>query len=79
MPEVVNLVFLKLVRSQTKFWQMPGRGTRLCPDLLGAGKNKQFFYIFDFCQSLEYFSQNPAASEGALAESLSASRHPDNR
>jgi type I restriction enzyme R subunit len=29
-PEVVNLVFFKLVRSKTN-WQMLGRGTRLCP------------------------------------------------
>jgi type I restriction enzyme R subunit len=36
-PEVVNLVFFKLVRSKTKFWQMVGRGTRLCPDLFGPG------------------------------------------
>jgi type I restriction enzyme, R subunit len=36
-PEVVNLVFFKLVRSKTKFWQMMGRGTRLCPDLFGPG------------------------------------------
>ncbi|MDO5535164.1 MAG: DEAD/DEAH box helicase family protein, partial [Propionibacteriaceae bacterium] len=28
-PEVVNLVFFKLVRSASKFWQMIGRGTRL--------------------------------------------------
>jgi type I site-specific restriction endonuclease len=34
-PEVVNLVVFKLVRSKTKFWQMVGRGTRLCPDLFG--------------------------------------------
>ncbi len=34
-PEVVNLVFFKLVRSKTKFWQMVGRGTRLSPDLFG--------------------------------------------
>ena len=45
-PEVVNLVFFKLVRSKTKFWQMVGRGTRLCPDLFAPGKNKEFFYIF---------------------------------
>ena len=42
-PEVVNLVFFKLVRSKTKFWQMIGRGTRLCPDLFGPGKDKEFF------------------------------------
>ena len=42
-PEVVNLVFFKLVRSKTKFWQMIGRGTRLCPDLFGPGQHKEFF------------------------------------
>ncbi|MFG0260832.1 MAG: DEAD/DEAH box helicase family protein, partial [Novipirellula sp. JB048] len=71
-PEVVNLVFFKLVRSKTKFWQMVGRGTRLCPDLFGPEKDKEFFYIFDYCQNLEYFSQNPDTSDGSLSESLSA-------
>ena len=71
-PEVVNLVFFKLVRSKTKFWQMIGRGTRLCPDLFGPGQDKKFFYIFDYCQNLEYFSQKPEGSAGALIESLSA-------
>ena len=69
-PEVVNLVFFKLVRSKTKFWQMVGRGTRLCPDLFGPGRHKQFFYLFDYCQNLEYFSQNPETTDGALGESL---------
>jgi len=69
-PEVVNLVFFKLVRSKTKFWQMVGRGTRLCPDLFAPGKDKAFFYIFDYCQNLEFFSQNPETTEGALGESL---------
>jgi type I restriction enzyme R subunit len=69
-PEVVNLVFFKLVRSKTKFWQMVGRGTRLCPDLFGPGKHKKFFYIFDYCQNLEFFSQNPATVDGSLGESL---------
>ena len=69
-PEVVNLVFFKLVRSKTKFWQMLGRGTRLCPDLFGPGMHKEFFYIFDYCQNLEFFSQNPETTEGALGESL---------
>ena len=63
-PEVVNLVFFKLVRSKTKFWQMVGRGTRLCPDLFGPGKDKKFFYIFDYCQNLEFFSQNPETTDG---------------
>jgi type I restriction enzyme R subunit len=69
-PEVVNLVFFKLVRSKTKFWQMVGRGTRLCPDLFGPGRHKPFFYLFDYCQNLEYFSQNPETTDGALGESL---------
>ncbi len=69
-PEVVNLVFFKLVRSKTKFWQMVGRGTRLCPDLFGPGKHKEFFFLFDYCQNLEFFSQNPETTDGALGESL---------
>ena len=69
-PEVVNLVFFKLVRSKTKFWQMVGRGTRLCPDLFAPGKHKEFFYIFDYCQNLEFFSQNPETTDGGLGESL---------
>jgi len=68
-PEIVNLVFFKLVRSKTKFWQMVGRGTRLRPDLFGPGKNKKFFYVFDYCQNLEFFSQNPETTEGASGES----------
>ena len=69
-PEIVNLVFFKLVRSKTKYWQMIGRGTRLRLDLFGPGKHKQLFYLFDYCGNLEYFGQNPATSEGVLAESL---------
>ncbi len=69
-PEVVNLVFFKLVRSKTKFWQMLGRGTRLRPDLFGPGQDKEFFYVFDYCQNLEYFAQNPETTEGRLAPSL---------
>jgi type I restriction enzyme R subunit len=70
-PEVVNLVFFKMVRSKTKFWQMIGRGTRLCPDLFGPGQDKKFFYVFDFCQNLEFFSQPEAQVEGNLADSIS--------
>src|SRR5690606_19613073 len=69
-PEVVNLVFFKLVRSKTKFWQMLGRGTRLCPDLFGPGQHKAFFYLFDYCQNLEYFSQDIPGTYGYSAESL---------
>ena len=69
-PEVVNLVFFKPVRSRTKFWQMVGRGTRLCPDLFGPGQPKQCFYIFDLCQNLEFFSQDIKAPEGRTVPSL---------
>jgi len=69
-PEVVNLVFFKVVRSKTKFWQMVGRGTRLCKDLFGPSEDKKNFFIFDFCQNLEFFSQNPNVSDGASAEPL---------
>ncbi len=69
-PEVVNLVFFKPVRSKTKFWQMLGRGTRLCPDLFGPGESKRFFYVFDYCQNLEFFSQDLPSTEGGLGESL---------
>jgi type I restriction enzyme R subunit len=70
-PEVVNLVFFKVVRSKTKFWQMLGRGTRLCFDLFAPGVDKEFFYLFDYCQNLEFFSQNPDHFEGSSNESLS--------
>ena len=53
-PEVVNLVFFKKVMSKAKFWQMIGRGTRLCEKLMD-GKDKKLFYIFDFCSNFEFF------------------------
>jgi len=70
-PEVVNLVFFKPVRSKTKFWQMIGRGTRLCPGLFGPGRDKEFFSIFDWCRNFEFFNENPQTTEGALGDSLS--------
>jgi type I restriction enzyme R subunit len=71
-PEVVNLVFFKQVRSKTKFWQMMGRGTRLCPDLFGPGQDKEYFRVFDYCQNLEFFGANPEIQEASTAKSLSA-------
>ncbi len=67
-PEVLNLVFFKKVMSKAKFWQMIGRGTRLCPTLLD-GKDKEKFYIFDFCGNFEFFRMNkgrPTANMMAL-------------
>lgn len=56
-PEVINLVFFKKVMSKAKFWQMIGRGTRLCPGLMD-GKDKEKFYIFDFCGNFDFFRLN---------------------
>jgi len=70
-PEVVNLVFFKIVRAKSKFWQMIGRGTRLCKDLYAPGEDKRDFLIFDVCQNIEYFNQALADSEGVLVETLS--------
>jgi type I restriction enzyme R subunit len=69
-PEIVNLVFFKIVRSNTKFWQMLGRGTRLRPDLFGPGLRKEFFYVFDFCMNFEFFKQNVKPNDPSIAESL---------
>ena len=77
-PEVVNLVFFKLVRSKTKFWQMLGRGTRLCEGLFGPGGHKAGFNVFDFCENLEHFSQELDAAEPSgvkpLSEAIFAAR-----
>ena len=67
-PEVLNLVFFKKVMSKAKFWQMIGRGTRLCPGLLD-GEDKNKFYIFDFCGNFEFFRMSdgkPVANQMAL-------------
>lgn len=69
-PEVVNLVFFKAVRSKVKFLQMIGRGTRLCPDLFAPGNDKEMFYIFDYCQNFEYFDENPDGAPATLVEPI---------
>jgi type I restriction enzyme, R subunit len=68
--EIVNLVFFKRVRSRTKFWQMIGRGTRLCKDLFGPGQDKECFYIFDCCENFEFFGKNPKGIEAQAQESI---------
>ncbi len=55
-PEILNLVFFKKVRSYAKFWQMIGRGTRLCKDL-GLLQSKNV--------------QNPVSIVSAIAHALS--------
>lgn len=70
-PEIVNLVFAKALHSKTKFWQMIGRGTRLCPDLLGPNQDKDKFLVFDLCGNLEYFNQDLPDAGGNIQQSLS--------
>lgn len=64
-PEVANLVFFKPVYSKIKFWQMIGRGTRLCPNLFGPGIDKQDFRVFDFCFNFDFFREYPDGIEGS--------------
>jgi type I restriction enzyme R subunit len=69
-PEVVNLVFAKPVYSYAKFWQMIGRGTRLCLNLFGPGKDKTQFLIFDHWGNFERFDENYKEAQPANAKSL---------
>ena len=76
-PECVNLVFFKKVRSKTKFWQMLGRGTRLCPELTcidqidGEYTGKRRFLIFDYCKNFEFFRQHKEGYEAHETKTLS--------
>ena len=65
-PDILNLVFFKPVKSKVKFVQMIGRGTRLCKNLFGFGRDKTHFLIFDYCDNFNYFSekQDPPESPG---------------
>lgn len=69
-PEILNLVFFKKVMSKTKFWQMIGRGTRLCEDLFGPGLDKEEFRIFDYCGNFEYFRIEKNGKEAKTVKSL---------
>lgn len=69
-PRVLNLVFFKEVKSYSKYWQMIGRGTRLCPDIFAPGIDKEYFLIFDFCGNFEYFGDNPDGETQKTALSL---------
>jgi len=67
-PEVLNLVFFKPVYSKIKFWQMIGRGTRLCPDVFGPDEDKRNFRVFDACFNFDFFREHPdgrTTSDGA--------------
>lgn len=72
-PDVVNLVIFKPVYSPTKFWQMIGRGTRLRPDLFGPGMDKEYFYVFDYCDNIDRFNGRDGFTDttGSRQRSLS--------
>ena len=69
-PRVLNLVFFKIVRSYAKFWQMIGRGTRLCPDVYGPGLPKEHFLIFDVCQNFDFFEINKLGADAGAVKGL---------
>ena len=71
-PEVLNLVFFKPVRSRVKFNQMIGRGTRLCKDLLGPGQDKTEFLVFDYCGNFEFFDQDLPDKDPKPPETLTS-------
>ena len=70
-PEILNLVFFKKIRSKAKFWQMIGRGTRLCKDLFGPGIDKERFMIFDCYKNFEFFEVNVDGKEIKTTKSIS--------
>ena len=69
-PEIVNLVFAKPVFSRAKFWQMIGRGTRLCLNLFGPGKDKKNFLIIDHWNNFSYFEMQPEGKEPSSSRSV---------
>ncbi|MCC9071266.1 DEAD/DEAH box helicase family protein [Flavobacterium sp. F-65] len=69
-PRVLNLVFFKVVRSYAKFWQMIGRGTRLCPDVYGPNMPKDHFLIFDVCKNFEFFDIEKKGQENKIAKPI---------
>ena len=76
-PECVNLVFFKKVRSKAKFWQIIGRGTRLCKGLScvdqidGIYTDKRRFLIFDYCGNFEFFRDHKEGYEARETKTLS--------
>lgn len=67
-PEILNLVYFREVHSKIKFFQMLGRGTRVCKNLFGPGKDKKDFKVFDYCGNFDYF-----IGEGGEGEDLESS------
>lgn len=74
-PQVVNLVFAKPVKSKVKFWQMIGRGTRLCKNLFGPGLDKSEFLIFDHWNNFEFHELNADEVEPSVPKPLTQRRY----
>ncbi len=73
-PEILNLVLFKPIYSKTKFWQMLGRGTRLCKDLKVAGEegdDKPNFLVLDCFDNFAFFNEKPAGRTANPVKSLS--------
>ncbi|MCF8363710.1 MAG: DEAD/DEAH box helicase family protein [Prolixibacteraceae bacterium] len=71
-PGIVNLVIFKPVYSKAKFWQMIGRGTRLCENLFSPGEHKTTFHVFDICRNFEFFGENETGIEATEHDSITA-------
>ncbi len=69
-PDILNLVFFKPIKSKIKFMQMIGRGTRLSENIFGLGKDKECFYIFDWCGNFDFFKVNVNGAESKPVLSL---------
>lgn len=74
-PEIVNLVFAKPVKSKVKFWQMIGRGTRLCKNLFGLGRDKTEFQIFDHWGNFAFHDLNAEEAQPSIAKPLTQRRY----
>ncbi len=87
-PAIVNLVFLRRVKSRILYEQMLGRATRLCADLFGAGEDKQVFKIYDAVDlyaalapvtAMKSVVKDPAVSIGQLAGEVGSATTPEAR
>lgn len=73
-PEILNLVYFRKVRSKIKFFQMLGRGTRVCKDVFGPGEDKERFYAFDYCGNFDYFIGEGGEGTDELDSAISLSQ-----
>ena len=73
-PEILNLVYFRRVQSKIKFFQMLGRGTRVCPNVFGPGMDKKRFFVFDYCGNFNYFIGEGGEGTDGLEPSVSLSQ-----